>query len=169
MSHKDYESVYIRKEKSFEKWKVEKLGGNNVPNIVIQDFHQIAKIRSIDDFKDTVTNFKPIVEQYTGRKSLWSGNIRIDNLRNPYKDWNCDIVLWPNAVDHMVLHELVHSCSTSHFGEAIFFRNFNLASFIFLFPQVYLTTVCIQINLLKNQILTKLFLLKNSTYPVRGA
>ena len=123
MKYKDYESVYIKKEKSLETWKKENHRGANVPSIVTQDFYQIAKIRSIDDFKNTATKFRPIVEQYTGRKSLWSGIIRIDNSRNPYKDWNCDIVLWSNAADHMVLHELIHSCSISHFGESIFWIN----------------------------------------------
>ncbi len=64
------------------------------------------------------------VEKYSPRKSRWSGKVRADNERceqeccSGIKEWNCDIIVRDDVPDGILLHELLHSCSASHYSPA---------------------------------------------------
>lgn len=61
---------------------------------------------------------KPTLEKYCGRSSKWNGEIILSNENEKAggKLWNCAIRLNSDAPIHALYHELVHSCSVSHFG-----------------------------------------------------
>ena len=61
---------------------------------------------------------KPLIEQYTGRQSKWNGRIELTNggAQSGGKLWDCSIRLNSDAPEHVLLHELIHSCSVSHYG-----------------------------------------------------
>lgn len=73
-------------------------------------------IRSESEFLKRANYFKPIIEQSVGRASKWSGVLNFDYMDNAYsaKEWNCAIRLAKDATDHVLLHEMVHSCSVSY-------------------------------------------------------
>ena len=104
----------------YEDWKSRYIDKTQKPKVDYVNFYDVARYRTVDEFKSIATKLKPEVESYVGRKSLWSGRIVLKSDCPPHKDWNCDIVLLPNATEYIVLHELIHSCSISHFGEEVF-------------------------------------------------
>lgn len=79
------------------------------PNIATVNFYDVARFRTVDEFVMSAEKFIPVIEKCTGRKSLWIGKIILRDDCNPYKDWNCDIILLSNSVDHILIHEIIHS------------------------------------------------------------
>lgn len=79
--------------------------------------------RTVSELKKKCSEIRDRVESEIGIKSKWSGNIVVDNVLCERhrclgaKEWNCDILLRDDVSDHTVLHELLHSCSVSHFGQ----------------------------------------------------
>ncbi len=112
---KRYESAHI----SVKQMKaiLDKNGGGNY-NI----------IRTADEFKAVAEQIRTDITQYVGRESKWSGKINIDNsLKAEYalgqKEWNCDITLIDTADDGTVWHEMLHSCSSSHYDKSVYSAN----------------------------------------------
>ena len=67
---------------------------------------------------------KVLVEQYSIRPSKWSGNIIVNNkVRFARKEWNCNITVADYADDGMVFHEMLHSCSCSHYDVSTYKYN----------------------------------------------
>lgn len=64
------------------------------------------------------------IESVTGKRSKWSGKAIVDNALCEKEQcageklWNCDILLRDDVADHTVIHELLHSCSVSHYSPA---------------------------------------------------
>ena len=86
------------------------------------------KVRTQQELQEAAENMKILAEQYSSVPSKWSGNIIVNNelLKDKSlarKEWNCDIVLVDYADDGVILHELLHSCSSSHYNEIIFVKN----------------------------------------------
>ena len=115
MNYKDYESVYIRKEKSLETWKAEH---NLIPRLKFVNYDDVAKPRTVKEFVEMGRELKPIAEKYVGRPSKWSGKINI--FSRSRKEWDCSISLENKAPKHVLLHEMIHSCSASYSSQAIF-------------------------------------------------
>lgn len=78
--------------------------------------------RTPKEFKQKCDEMKGTIESMTGAKSKWSGKTIVDNSLCEKdgclgeKLWNCDILLRDDAPDHTVIHELLHSCSVSHYS-----------------------------------------------------
>ncbi|MBQ6005424.1 MAG: minor capsid protein [Selenomonadaceae bacterium] len=95
------------------------------PQITIVNYEDVAVIRSQKEFLMFANQMKPVIEQYTGRQSKWNGRIILKDRGDAIsgKCWDCSIVLNPNAPDHAVIHELVHSCSISYYNVMMFLNN----------------------------------------------
>lgn len=115
MTYEDYESVYIGKEKSLSTWKREH---NSLPKFETVNYDDVAKVRTAKEFTDMGHELKPIAEKYVGRPSKWSGKIVFK--KDSAKDWNCDVILSKDAPKHVLLHEMLHSCSASYYNETMF-------------------------------------------------
>ena len=71
---------------------------------------------------------KVVAEQYSVNPSKWSGRVIVDNKllkRNSFgiKEWDCNITLVNFADDGVILHEMLHSCSSSHYDKTVFEKN----------------------------------------------
>lgn len=82
------------------------------------------KHRTAEELEAEGRIIKGIVEKYTNRKSLWSGNIVLSKPGEPSgKLWSCDIQIESNAEDFILLHEMLHSCSASYAGKKVWLLN----------------------------------------------
>lgn len=84
--------------------------------------------RSTEELKKAAEKLKNDCAQYSGNGSKWSGKINIDNSLSldgvmGQKEWNCDITLVETADDGVVLHEMLHSCSVSHYDSMTYLEN----------------------------------------------
>lgn len=91
------------------------VGGKMTPKFTIMKYEDVSKDRSVKEFCEICSKIQPIVEKYTGRRSLWSGTVLIET-KSPAKLWNCSIRLPRDAPDHVLLHEMIHASSISYFG-----------------------------------------------------
>ena len=113
MTYSEYKKVYIERKQT--------------PSFEVFEYSEVAKNRRVEDFIRIAKEIQPVIEEYSGRKSLWSGKIIIAKADEfPAKMWNCDIRLWQAAPEHILLHELIHASSISHFGLETY-KNFAMA------------------------------------------
>lgn len=89
------------------------------------DYKDIAKLRTQTEFVSLSNQMKPIIEQYAERSSKWNGKILLlpGGDSSGGKLWDCGIKLNPDAPLHVLIHELIHSCSVSHFGSQSYAMN----------------------------------------------
>ena len=78
-------------------------------------------MRTLIEFQEMAKELKPIAEKYTGQESKWSGQIKI--AEQSAKNWNCDIWLERDSPKHVLLHEMIHSCSASYYSKEIYLNN----------------------------------------------
>lgn len=84
--------------------------------------------RTKEEFEQTARQIKEEITQYSDRPSKWSGNIVIDNSLIEdetigRKEWSCNISLVSTADDGVVWHEMLHSCSVSHYNSDVYSAN----------------------------------------------
>lgn len=119
MNYKDWERVYVKKEISLEQWQEELKN----PKIELKTWEQAGKLRTKAEFEELGRKDKTLVEEYTGIPSKWSGNIIVNKNGRCRKEWSCDIWLHEDAPEHVLIHELIHSCSASYSDSIIFSKN----------------------------------------------
>ena len=85
--------------------------------------------RTREEFEQTARQIKDEITQYSDRPSKWSGNIiaydtpLINNAALGRKEWSCDISIVDTADDGVVWHEMLHSCSASHYNSDVYSAN----------------------------------------------
>lgn len=84
--------------------------------------------RTKEELESVCNQIKSDIGQYAVKKSKWSGHINvcqsfIDNKASGAKEWNCDISLMDTADDGVIWHEMLHSCSVSHYSMDYYKRN----------------------------------------------
>ena len=84
--------------------------------------------RTKEEFEQTARQIKEEITQYSDRPSKWSGNIVIDNSLIEdetigRKEWSCNISLVSTADDGVLWHEMLHSCSVSHYNSDVYSAN----------------------------------------------
>lgn len=85
--------------------------------------------RTQKELQRRCTELKDTVENISGIKSKWSGSVIVDNSLceqeacSGEKRWNCDILLKDDVSDHIIVHELLHSCSASYYTPAEYFNH----------------------------------------------
>lgn len=82
------------------------------------------KPRTLTEAKAVADKFNPIVGKYFVRKSKWSGKVVISPRESNCKLPNCHIgIKLKDCPDEALLHELVHSYSTSYYSNEIYVAN----------------------------------------------
>lgn len=85
--------------------------------------------RTREEFENAAQQIKEEITQYSNRTSKWSGKIitydtsLIDNEAIGRKEWSCDISIISTADDGVLWHEMLHSCSASHYAPDIYITN----------------------------------------------
>lgn len=84
--------------------------------------------RTAEEFRQTTEQIREEITEYSDRPSKWSGNIDIDNSILDRgllgtKEWSCSITLIDTVDDGVVWHEMLHSCSASHYEREIYSAN----------------------------------------------
>lgn len=84
--------------------------------------------RTAEEFRQTAEQIREEITEYSDRPSKWSGNIDIDNSILDRgllgtKEWSCNITLADTVDDGVVWHEMLHSCSASHYEREIYSAN----------------------------------------------
>lgn len=100
--------------------------------------------RSAEELQKVADGVKKDIGSYVDRESKWSGKTIVDEERleelgaNGCKEWNCDITLSNKSTNATIWHEMLHSCSCSHYGEAEYISHMNMeeASVEFLCMQI---------------------------------
>ena len=91
-----------------------------LPQIIINNYRDVAKPRRQMEFMSLANQLKPMIEQHSGRMSKWNGKLVFENGGAPgNKLWDCSIRLNPDLPIHGLIHELIHSCSVSHYGKKV--------------------------------------------------
>lgn len=129
MRYDDWKKVYIDRTLTLEGWQNQRERGKiKSPQIVpfkTAEYANVAKPRNIEEIVKAGERFKPLVEQYTGRTSKWTGEIVLangDKVKGG-KMWNCGILINSDAPDHVLIHELIHSSSISYFNKTVYADN----------------------------------------------
>lgn len=85
--------------------------------------------RTREEFERATQQIKEEITQYSDRTSKWSGKIitydapLIDNEATGRKEWSCDISIISTADNGILWHEMLHSCSASHYAPEIYSTN----------------------------------------------
>ncbi len=101
---------------------------DNIPKTIDKrDNSNYNKIRTQEELQKVAENMKIVAEQYSVNPSKWSGKILVkevlpENILGE-KEWSCDISLVNYVDDGIILHEMLHSCSSSHYDEITFEKN----------------------------------------------
>ncbi len=96
---------------------VDKIGATNCNNT-----------RTANELQNVAQDVRNNISNYADSESRWSNNININNALIldgvlGQKEWNCDISLVNTVDDGIIWHEMLHSCSCSHYDESIYFAN----------------------------------------------
>ena len=102
---------------------------DNIPkSIDKKENSNYNKTRTQEELQKAAENMKVLAEEYSVNPSKWSGKILVNNelfvgKTRGMKEWNCDIIVVDYVDDGIILHEMLHSCSSSHYDELTFARN----------------------------------------------
>ena len=102
---------------------------DNIPkSIDKKENSNYNRFRTQEELQRAAENMKVIAEEYSVNPSKWSGRVIVDNklLKDKAlgrKEWSCDITLADYADDGVILHEMLHSCSSSHYDKTVFEEN----------------------------------------------
>ncbi len=101
---------------------------DNIPkSIDKRDDSNYNKIRTQEELQKAAEKMKVVAEEYSVNPSKWSGNIIIKKTLPGnslgVKEWSCDISLVDYVDDGIILHEILHSCSSSYYDKTTFVKN----------------------------------------------
>ena len=85
-------------------------------------------VRTQEELEAVARNIKNDLPNYADLPSKWSGHIKVVDYFEDVgtlaeKDWTCDINALATVDDGTILHELLHSCSCSHYDSMIYCEN----------------------------------------------
>lgn len=84
--------------------------------------------RRPDEIQAELEGIREEITDYTSRPSKWSGKVIVDNKQcevencEGAKEWNCDILIRDDADTGTSWHEMLHSCSISHYSPKDYVR-----------------------------------------------
>ena len=108
---------------TYKQWRAQYVD-DVTPAIIINNYEDVAKVRTQSEFTALANQIKPVVEKYTGRTSRWNGKIILKDEYSPgNKLWDCSIRLNPDVPIHPLIHEMIHSGSASHYGARVYAEN----------------------------------------------
>lgn len=127
--NQDGKIYYVPADTSYKDWKKAFVDGDK------SDFAPISPmvksnesgytIRTKEEFENITDSIKSDITNYAHNHSKWSGNINvhkdlIDGYAMGIKEWSCDIAVVESADDGVLWHEMLHSCSASHYAPNIY-------------------------------------------------
>uniref|UniRef100_UPI004056E100 hypothetical protein n=1 Tax=Acetatifactor sp. TaxID=1872090 RepID=UPI004056E100 len=138
------EDINCRCYLSYDLKKVSELSSQAAKSIVDKEANaNYNRVRSAEEMQSVAQDIKNNIFNYAENESKWSGNIVVDNSLklngiNGRKEWNCNITLIDTADDGVIWHEMLHSCSVSHYDKATYIMHGNIeeASVEFLKQQI---------------------------------
>ena len=102
----------------YEEWK-EKYVDYIPQNVGISDGVKKYKKEEVRDIAQNVANMLSTYAML--RTNKWSGRIVFDNTDVQYgKLWSCDIATQEETAPYILMHEMLHAYSASHFSEKMF-------------------------------------------------
>ena len=96
---------------------------NFEPSFVSRSYKTQLTNYTLHEFIEIARNLIPTIENYTGQKSKWIGQIMLNARGESRKPWECYILLDEKAPVHVLIHELIHSCSASIYGWQAYIAN----------------------------------------------
>lgn len=130
---KDGETYYVPANMTYKEWEKSFVGGGEKSGLKeVKPMEKFEKTgytkRTKEEFEVFTNDVKTKISNYSSNASKWSGKINVDNSLATngilgQKEWNCDISLIDTADDGVVWHEMLHSCSASHYHENVYIEN----------------------------------------------
>lgn len=127
MTYEEWKKV-VDGDGDFMKWQTERDSARVKTVIDKSGSENYNGIRTKEELQSVTQNVRESISDYADNESKWSGKIRVDNLLSldgvaGQKEWNCDITLIDSVDDGTVWHEMLHSCSVSHYDAKMYVDN----------------------------------------------
>lgn len=127
-------TYYVPGDMTYPEWKKAMVDGNKTALQEVRatvDHNSGASynnVRTVDELQSVAQEIKEAIPSYADNKSKWSGKIKINNSLAldgslGQKEWNCDIALVDSVDNGIVWHEMLHSCSASHYDGQTYLHN----------------------------------------------
>lgn len=122
------ETYYVPADITYKDWKKAFVDGDKSDFIptspMVKSNESGYTIRTKEEFENITDSIKSDITNYVHNHSKWSGNINvhkdlIDGAMG-IKEWSCDIAVVESADDGVLWHEMLHSCSASHYAPNIY-------------------------------------------------
>ena len=109
MKYEEFKQKYLTKANT---------AANIIPQFHKVEYSEVAKKRTAEEFQRMGEDLKDVAEKYIGRQSRWNGKVTFSEKSG--KLWNCSIQLESDTPKHIMLHEMIHSCSISYYDAAVY-------------------------------------------------
>lgn len=128
----DGKTYYVPADMTYNEWEKSFVGGDKTGLKEVKPIEKSEKTgynkRTEEEFEVFANDVKTKISNYSSNTSKWSGKINVDNSLTTkgisgQKEWNCDISLIDTVDDGVVWHEMLHSCSASHYPENTYIEN----------------------------------------------
>ena len=93
------------------------------PQFLINKYEDKLTNYTLHEFIEIGKKLIPTIEKYTGQKTKWIGQIMLNSDGESNKPFECYVFLDERAPIHVLLHELIHSCSAGVYGSRAFINN----------------------------------------------
>lgn len=141
----DGEVYYVPEDMTYKEWKetyVQDAEHEELTPLAQGDNSEYTE-RTQQELESVARSIKEELPNYADLPSKWSGRINVvSSFKNPStiaeKDWSCDINTLSSVDDGVIWHEMLHSCSASHYDGQVYeiYRNIEEASVEFLKQQI---------------------------------
>ena len=115
----DGKTYYVPADMTYKEWKQTTVT-KDVPGF--QSLCLNKAIYTQDELNTMAKDANRLIDQYTTKKTRWSGNIIMNPDGKNQKLWNCDLNLSDDTAPYIVIHELLHARSISYY-DALIYRN----------------------------------------------
>ena len=137
----DGKTYYVPADMTYKEWKDRYVQSDTKP--LAKGAGSEYTERTQQELEAVARSIKEELPNYSEFPSKWSGRINVvSSFKNPStiaeKDWSCDINTLSSVDDGVIWHEMLHSCSASHYDGQVYeiYRNIEEASVEFLKQQI---------------------------------
>lgn len=112
---------------AYPEWKKKYMGGGAAAGNGATIPMAAVRKMTVAEMETMAAGMLKLTDKYfRSRESRWSGQIvkmQGDTRAMARKEWNCDISVSDECCEHVMIHELLHSKSASHFGIDVYSEN----------------------------------------------
>lgn len=128
----DCKTYYVPADMTYREWEKSFVDGDKTGLQEVKFMENAQNMgyakRTKEELEAVTDEVKNSIKNYVSSNSRWSGKINIDNSlvgKGTFgqKEWNCDISLIDTVDDGVIWHEMLHSCSASHYPENVYAGN----------------------------------------------